>query len=522
MANILQSKPFMADVFRTKARTQQENIALVLGNREISFTALNETSNKVANALLKAGMSRGDRIAVLMRNCIEVIEIIAGASKIGVCVTPINFRLNPEEVEFIVEDSTPSMLVVSDEFLTCVQKLTYDDFRSIIVVTSNETHPGYTSYKDWLENAGSEDPETGVFRDDDLLLLYTSGTTGKPKGVRITNYNYNAFLSDVEYVPGFSYKSGEVVASAMPLFHVAGINVVMSALHQNCRAIILPDFVPENVLALMEESGINHIFLAPSMISSLLHVETKRTFDFSQLKTIAYGASPISPTVLAQAMDFFGCEFAQLYGMTESTGAGTYLPPESHLLKEKHGSCGRSWPGISIRIVDSQCQDVESGQTGEILMAGGFISPGYHERKDETDNTIQNGWLHTGDTAYCDDEGYLFIRDRMKDIIISGGENISPVEVENALAGCPGVADAAVIGVPSEKWGEEVKAIVVQHDGYSLSESDIISWLKSHLASFKVPKTVDFVDLLPRNAAGKVLKRELRKIHWSNQSRQVG
>jgi len=286
--------------------------------------------------------------------------------------------------------------------------------------------------------------------------------------------------------------------------------------------ILLPEFKPAEVLRLIEQEKVAHAFLVPAMINMLLQTPEAATTDVSSLKTIAYGASPIGEAVLAQAKARFGCGFIQFYGMTESTGAGTYLPPQAHegeLLR----SCGKPWPSIEVKILRDDGSDAEVGEIGEIAMRCELVMAGYWNRPDATADTITpQGWLRTGDAGYCNAEGYFFVHDRVKDMIVSGGENVYPAEVENAIMGAPGVADVAVIGVPDERWGEAVKAIVVLAPGARPDPEAVIAWARARIAGFKAPKSVDFIDALPRNASGKVLRRELRKPYWEGRARMVG
>jgi acyl-CoA synthetase (AMP-forming)/AMP-acid ligase II len=512
---------FAAHIFRQQARERGRATALAFEGEAVTFGTLERRCNQVAHALLREGAQPGDRVALLSRNSAKFFEVLGGTAKSRTCLAPINIRLSITEIAFILGDMAPKLLLVSKEFLPIAVQAARKLLEPppIIMLDGAAAFPG--SFESWRDAMPDHDPGLPLSADDDVVLLYTSGTTGQPKGVRISNRNYGALLAAAPSVQGFSYSAGDTVASTMPLFHVAGINAGMTALSQGCRVVPVTHFMPEDFLALLDDMKVDHAFLAPSMINSLLNAKPKPGGEAFRLKMIAYGAAPISAQVLHAAKERFGCEFAQLYGLTESTGAGTVLTSAAHLESGKQSSAGIPWPGLSLRILDVEGHDVPTGTVGEIVMTGDFITPGYRNRDEATAAAIRNGWLYTGDAGYLDAEGFLFIRDRIKDLIISGGENVFPAEVENAILGCPGVADVAVIGIPSEEWGEEVKAIVVASEGTDPSAASIIAWAKARIASFKAPKSVDFVVALPRNAAGKVLKRELRRTYWAGRDRQI-
>jgi acyl-CoA synthetase (AMP-forming)/AMP-acid ligase II len=356
-----------------------------------------------------------------------------------------------------------------------------------------------------------------------VIQLYTSGTTGRPKGVQITNANYNAFLSLARGVEGFDYGPGERVLNAMPLFHVAGTNVGVTAVAGGSTTIILPDLTPAAVLEAISRHRINHAFIVPAVIMMLMQAPEMAHADLSSLRSVAYGASPIAEELLVKAQRRFCCRFLQLYGMTETCGAGTFLPPEAHEPgKGKLRSCGVAWPGIEVKIVDAKGEEVAPGAVGEIIIRAPIVMKGYWNRPDATREAVRDGWMHTGDAAYRDDEGYFYIYDRVKDMIVTGGENVYPAEVENAIFGHPQLADVAVIGVPDEKWGEAVKAIVVAKPGETVDPASVIAWARERIANYKVPKSVDVIAAIPRNASGKILRRELRTPYGEGRGRMVG
>jgi acyl-CoA synthetase (AMP-forming)/AMP-acid ligase II len=292
--------------------------------------------------------------------------------------------------------------------------------------------------------------------------------------------------------------------------------------------LVLRDFVPNVVLDMIGKEKINHAFFVPAMIGFMLQMPNAQSVDLSSMKSIAYGASPISETVLRGAQALFKCNFVQFYGMTETAGAGTFLPPEAHdPAKGKLRSCGIAWPGVEVRVVDAQGNDVpittgDQIHVGEVVMRSDIVMKGYYNKPEATADAIRNGWMHTGDAAYKDADGYFFIYDRVKDMIVTGGENVYPAEVENAMASHPDVADCACIGVPDEKWGEAVKGIVVLKQGATPNPDAIIAHCRERIANYKVPKSIDFVDAIPRNASGKILRRELREPYWRGRDRQVG
>jgi acyl-CoA synthetase (AMP-forming)/AMP-acid ligase II len=511
----------LADVFRDQANLFGAQPALTFSGETLTFAMLDRNANRVAQALLADGVEPGDRVATLTKNCSRFFEVLGGVAKVRACLAPINFRLAVAEIAFILADMAPRVLFVSGEMLAVAQEaLARCEARPRIVVLDADEHDA-ASYERWRVRGADHDPQLQCDWDDDAFLLYTSGTTGQPKGVRLTQRNYAAMLDAFPRVPGFTYDNGETIANAMPLFHIAGINVAMAGLSQGCRVWPISEFVPTSLMKLIETARVNHAFLAPAMIARLLQAPEAATTDFSSLVTIAYGAAPIAADVLERARQRFACGFVQLYGMTESSGAGTYLDDAAHSIASKQGSCGVAWPGMQVRIVDASGRDVAAHEVGELLMRGDFVTPGYRNRAEATAAALRDGWLRTGDAAYRDEEGYIFIHDRMKDMIVTGGENVFPAEVENAIFGCPGVVDVAVIGIPSEKWGEEVKAIVVPAADAQIDEGRIIAWTKERIAAYKAPKSVDFVAALPRNAAGKILKRELRAPYWQGRARQV-
>jgi fatty-acyl-CoA synthase len=318
------------------------------------------------------------------------------------------------------------------------------------------------------------------------------------------------------------YEPGETVLAAMPFFHVAGVNIALIALASGARSAILRDAAPQLILDTIGKERVNHAFLAPALIQMLMQAPGISGADLSSMRTLAYGASPISEDLLKRASARFRCQFIQFYGMTETSGAGTFLTNADHdPMNGKLRSCGAAWPGIELKIVAADGVEVPRGVVGEVVIRSPAVMKGYWNKPDATAASIRDGWMSTGDAAYMDEDGYVFIYDRVKDMIVTGGENVYPAEVENALFGHPAIADAAVIGVPDDTWGEAVKAIIVLKPGAPPDEADIIAWTRARIANFKTPKSVDFVEAIPRNLSGKILRRDLREPYWKGRDRRV-
>jgi len=509
----------LAGLLGRQARARPNAVAVTFEGRSVTFAELERGATEVCALLLAAGLAPGERVAWLGRSCPEFYFVLFGAAQARVCLTPVNARLAPSEIAFVLRDSGARILFITPEFFDVAQTAVSELPGSIRLVAAHRAQGRY-------RQIGSDRrPKPSASRRpmarDDVLQLYTSGTTGFPKGVRLTNANYAAFLRLGRGAGAFDYRAGEAVLVSMPLFHVAGVDVSVAALAAGARIVLEAEFQPTRVAALINDERIAHAFLAPVMINMLLQTPGVAEADFSGLRTMAYGASPISDAVLARAQAVFGCNFVQLYGMTETTGGGSALPPGAHqgdLLR----SCGKPWPGVEMRIADQAGGELPAGEIGEIEIRGPIVMAGYWNRPDATSETIRpDGWLRTGDAGFRNEDGFFFIHDRVKDMIISGGENVYPAEVENAILGCPGVADAAVIGVPDDQWGEAVKAIVVPTGGGRPNPEDIIAYARQRIAGYKAPKSVEFVDALPRNPSGKVLRRELRRPYWEGRGRQV-
>jgi acyl-CoA synthetase (AMP-forming)/AMP-acid ligase II len=511
----------LSDIPRVHAAGRGERVAVQFEDRRLTYSELERRSNAAAGLLQALGAQPGERVAWLGKNCEAWYELMFGAAKARACLAPINTRLAVPEIAFILQDSGARLFFVTPDFFAAARELVGQIDRDVRVIAVDGEAAGFESYatlRDKAEARALEPPRL----EDDVLQLYTSGTTGLPKGVRLNNANYAAFLALRSRVEGFDYSADDTVLIVMPLFHVAGTNISYSGLAAGGRLIVVADFNPAEVLRLIEQEKVAHIFLAPVMINVLLQTPQAQTTDFSSLKTVSYGASPISEAVLKAATARFGCGFIQFYGMTETCGAGTTLAPSAH-----HGdllrSCGKPWETLETRIADENGATLPAGQIGEIEIRGPIVMAGYWNRPEATAGTIRpDGWLRTGDAGYMNDDGYVFVHDRVKDMIVSGGENVYPAEVENAILGCPGVADAAVIGVPDERWGEAVKAVVVPAPGEAPDPDTIIAWARQRIAGFKAPKSIDFIEALPRNPSGKVLRRELRKPYWEGRDRNVG
>ncbi|WP_293907185.1 long-chain-fatty-acid--CoA ligase [Phenylobacterium sp.] len=511
----------LIDIPRVHGAERGQHVAVSFEGRDLTYAELDRRSDQVAAALQGLGVKPGDRIAWLGRPSEAWYEIFFGVAKARACFAPINSRLAVPEIAFILKDSGADVFFVTPEFFDCIPTVAEYAGRPIRVVAVGGEHPAFESYAALRDAAPAPRLETPQATDD-VLQLYTSGTTGLPKGVRLTNANYAAFLALRHQVEGFAYGADDTVLILMPMFHVAGTNISFSGLAAGGRIVLQAEFVPSRVLETIAVERVAHSFLAPVMINALLQTPGVETTDFSSLKTVSYGASPISEAVLAKATETFGCGFIQFYGMTETTGAGTTLAPSEHR-GELMRACGRPWATLETRIADEAGHEVAVGDIGEIEIRGPIVMAGYWNRPEATAETIRpDGWLRTGDAGYMNAEGFFFVHDRVKDMIVSGGENVYPAEVENAILGCPGVADAAVIGVPDERWGEAVKAIVVAAPGANPAPADIIAYARQRIAGFKAPKTVDFIDALPRNPSGKVLRRELRKPYWEGRDRKVG
>ena len=515
--------PHVADIPRVQSNIRPKEVAFYYRGEETTFAQLNMRSNQVANGLIALGVAPDERVGYLAKNTAIYYEMMFGCAKARAVMNGVNTRLAAPEVQFILSDAQVSVLFVGPDWFEMIDQIKDECPHLKHVISLEGRHGDWPEYTEWRDQQANSAPGLRTEDNDDVIQLYTSGTTGLPKGVMLTNANYKAFMDQASMLEWSSYDAGDNVMNAMPLFHVAGVNVGLLAAAQGARTVVLPEINPPEILDLIEQQKIHHAFWVAAVILMLSQMPDFRERDYSSLKQIFYGASPITEDLLTTAVEVMGARFTQLYGLTETVGAATYLPPEAHDPSwGKLRSCGVPWPEAIIRCVDADGNAVPTGEVGEIVVQSDFVMKGYWNRPEATADSIRNGFLHTGDAGYFDEDGFLFIHDRVKDMIVSGGENVYPAEVENAIFGHSEVADVAVIGVPDEKWGEAVKAIVVAKDGANPTPDSIIAWARERIAGYKCPKSVDFIEALPRNPSGKILRKDLREPYWEGQERRVG
>ena len=478
--------------------------ALVVGDVRRTYRELNQRANQAANAMLKMGVKPGDRVAILALNDPEYIELYYGLGKIGAVMVPLNHRLAPPEVAYIANDCGAETFIFGREFAPVAEAIRNQIPAKTFLGIMDAPPDWARSYEAVVGAAPADEPEHVGGDDDTLTILYTSGTTGKPKGAELTHYGYYSNSVNLKATLG---DIGNRLLMPLPLFHIGALAPTPMCAHFGQTMIVQRAFEPAEFLRLIQTENVSWFGSVPQVLMFLRSVPLFETFDWSTIKLALVYAAPV-PVTLIKAFAEKGMEVRQLYGMTECTGPATVIDAEHAI--QKAGSCGPPFFHTDVRVVDDDGNDVGVDEVGELIMRTTHPMKGYYNNPQATANTLRDGWLYSGDIARMDADGYLYILDRKKDMIISGGENIYPAEVEDCLLGHPSIADVGVIGAPDEKWGEAVKAIVVLKEGQSLTQEALIDWCKDKLARFKTPREVVFTAEIPRTPTGKVLKRVLR------------
>ncbi|MBR0899124.1 long-chain-fatty-acid--CoA ligase [Bradyrhizobium tropiciagri] len=516
----------LADVPRRHAATSPSRIALQCESRRTTYGQWDLICNRVANALEGLGAPAGARVGYLGKNSDIFFHALFGCAKIGAVLVPINWRLALPEICFILKDANCKLLFIGAEFGSLIETIRRECPGLQTIVGTEDSIPGVTSFHDWLAGQPELDPRRPIAADDVVLQLYTSGTTGLPKGAQLTHRNllFSTKLSQTAHFG--NWRDDDICVLPLPLFHAGGVVFGLNTPCAGGTVIVVREAQPPLILEAFRSAPgpVTRLGLVPAVIKAVLDHPEFPTIDFSNLRTLTYGGSPITLEVLQRAINTIGPVLLQLFGMTETATVGTALLPSDHDPQNtiRLTSCGRPLPGVDIRIVASDGKPAQVGKAGEVRIRCGAVMAGYWNRPEATAAALKGGWYHTGDVGYFDADGYLYIQDRLKDMIISGGENVYPAEVERVLIEHPAVADVAIFGIPDAKWGEAVKAAVVLRAGQNLSQDDLIAFAQKQLGAFKCPKSVDFIAELPRNASGKVLKRVLREPYWTGVPRNVG
>ncbi|MFA1710127.1 long-chain-fatty-acid--CoA ligase [Peribacillus frigoritolerans] len=504
------------------AKFNPNNLAIIDGHHRFSYSALAKRTAKLKAALKKKGVNKGDCVGILMLNNFRYLELFYAITSIGAIAVPLNTRLSLPELEFIMKDSGLEILFLQSEFLHYMPyfKEKTKFIREYIVSEDENKESEHLLYEEMINNESVNNLTYDNINEDDVaFLIYTGGTTGRSKGVMLShrnllqNYFHGLMGKYLVFSDNFLYSN--------PMYHLGGCSRVIGVTCQGKTHTFLKAFTPKGFLQAVQDHQVTDVTLVPTMLNMVLNEPDFESYDVSSIKTLSYGASPMPVELLKKvARAFPGVELYQAYGMTEASPVLTVLGPQDHVIdgdekKERRlASAGKNVQGVEIRLVDADGNDVGVGQVGEVIARGSNIMKGYWKLPEETAASLQGNWYYTGDMATIDEDNYIYIVDRKKDMIISGGVNIYSIEIENTIYTHPDVMEATVIGVPDMKWGEAVKAFVVKKQGSQLSEQVLTDFLRNTLAGFKVPKSIEFMDELPKNGTGKILKRSLRERLW--------
>ncbi|CAA0111598.1 Long-chain-fatty-acid--CoA ligase FadD13 [Halioglobus japonicus] len=484
-------------------------------NRRFTFAQLNTRANRMANALLDRGIRPGDRVASLLKNSVEFVETYFAVAKIGAVMVPVNWRLVPAEIAYILQNSGTKALVYDSDFDAAANPLHSGEHGELAVEQWVRRENGDSGAPQWALDydafaaaAATTEPPIGAWDDDNLFIMYTSGTTGRPKGA--VHSHEGMLWSQLTSMSTSDMRDGDRWLLALPMFHVGCLSPTSLLVHRGGTGVIMRELDIGAMFRCIAQEKVTIFMAVPALLQFMLMTPEREQNDISSVRWIATGAAPV-PISLLHDYEALGIRIFQAYGLTESCGPGTLLLHED--AEAKVGSCGRPQMHTEIKIVDSDGNTIPMGseQAGELLVGGRHMMKEYWNNPEATAETLRDGWLHTGDICTWDSEGFVTICDRMKDMIISGGENIYPAELENVLAACPEVQEAAVIGVASQKWGETPLALVVPAAGTSPTPESLKAYCKANLAGYKVPQLYELVETLPRNPSGKLLKPELRE-----------
>ena len=514
---------YLTQTLRRSAQRRRSATVLVCGEKNLTWGDFENRCARLAAGLVASGLKAGGRVAMLSHNCAEYFEFSFAVPWAGGVIVPLNNRLGSEELSFILDDSGARLLIADVHFKELIDGFLpqLPSLEGVIYFDPENANSDYESLIS--EHQPLEDQQRGY--EDIAGILYTSGTTGRPKGAVLSHRNLIANAMGASLNSG--YNEDTVYLHATPLFHAAGASRVYSMIGAGTTNIILPAFEVGALLAAIEKHHVTTLLLVPTMINRLVHHEDLHKFDLSSLRNISYGASPMPQTVLKKALEELPhVAFTQAYGMTELSPAATFLEARYHVLEGpdagRLASCGQAVFNADVRIVDEKDRPLPDGEVGEIVVKGPMVMQGYWQNREATAEAIRDGWMHTGDAGYRDSEGFFYIVDRIKDLVITGGENVSSVEVENCIYQLDAVSECAVFGIPHEDWIETVHAEVVTKPNSTITEAQVIAHCKSQMTTFKCPRSVIVRDEpLPISGTGKIMKNELRKPYWQGRDRKV-
>ncbi len=517
----------LAYMISRAARVFSSDTAVVAGSRRMSFSQIDSHANQIARHLTGHGVLKGDRVAVLLPNCPEYIETDFALIKAGLVRLPLNPRLSAPECLYMMGNSEARALVFAPEFLEIVLKIRekVSSVEHFVCVGETSGAEFAHSYEKILTQQSDDEFSIDVEDSDPYQILYTSGTTGRPKGA-VTSFGSRIATVATVLIDEMKVERDDVLLTVAPMAHGGGTKIFPHFI-RGARNVVLSKYSPELLCRAIQEEKATTVWMVPTMITMLLEYPDIDKFDLSSLKTIVYAASPMPYATLKRALEKFGNIFIQVYGLSEAPNPDLLLPKEDHRLgateqeNQRLKSAGREVYGVMVRVVNDEGQEVKPGEIGEIIISGDNLMSGYWKMPEATEEAIRDGWFYTGDMATVDEDNYVYIVDRRKDMIISGGFNVYPREVEEVIYRHPAVLEASVVGVPDERWGESLKAVVVCRNGCNVSESELIDFCKSSLADYKKPRSVDFVAELPKNPFGKILRREIKRKYWEGRERMV-